>query len=116
MDTTFEHKVRQRAYEIWMASGMGEGDAERHWLHAERVVRNEAEMPTAPGGNKAAKNAVAGSTKAKAVIAKTVIAKVAKTKSTASKVGKAKTGGAKIEGVETAAPRRVKTVSAEARA
>lgn len=117
MDTPFEHKVRQRAYEIWMASGMGEGEAERHWLQAERVVRNEAELPVAAAAN----NAVAGSTMAKPVVAeatpaKTGIAKVAKTKSAAPKAGKAKISGAKVDGAKTAAPRRMKPVSAEASA
>ena len=121
MDTTFEHKIRQRAYEIWMAAGMSEGDAERHWLHAERVVRNEAEVPTAASETTEftaaavpAKTAAAGSNKpAKTKVA---VSKIGKAKIGKDKTGKDKVNGAKVVAVKTAAPRRTKTASTEASA
>ena len=94
MDTVFEQKVRLRAYEIWLASGMNEGDAEHHWLRAEVSVRNETEVPT--GAGKAA---------AKAKPAKTATVKAASTKprATVTKTAKA----AKTEAA-TPAPRRAR--------
>ena len=35
MQEMLEHHVRERAYQIWLASGC-EGEAEQHWLAAER--------------------------------------------------------------------------------
>ena len=32
------HRVRERAYEIWVASGYSDGQAEQHWLAAEREI------------------------------------------------------------------------------
>lgn len=46
MDYAFEQKVRERAYEIWMAAGMADGVADEHWLRAEQSVLNEAASPT----------------------------------------------------------------------
>ena len=43
MDAVFEQRVRERAYEIWKASGMGDGAADRHWLSAEKAMRVEAD-------------------------------------------------------------------------
>ena len=42
MDIAFEHEIRRRAYEIWTACGMNDGEAEHHWLSAEHAVRSEA--------------------------------------------------------------------------
>ncbi len=41
MDTTFEQKVREKAYEIWLQAGMGDGQAHEHWVIAEAVVTRE---------------------------------------------------------------------------
>ena len=38
MEQSLEHRIRQRAYEIWHASGCSEGKADEHWLAAEREV------------------------------------------------------------------------------
>ncbi|HEY7297497.1 MAG TPA: DUF2934 domain-containing protein [Xanthobacteraceae bacterium] len=38
MNDTLEGRIRERAYEIWNAAGRPEGQAERHWLVAEREV------------------------------------------------------------------------------
>lgn len=45
MDTNFEQKVREKAYEIWMAAGM-DGAADAHWIAAEQSVMNETVRPT----------------------------------------------------------------------
>jgi hypothetical protein len=38
MDQTLERRIRERAYEIWTAHGCVHGQAEQHWLAAEREV------------------------------------------------------------------------------
>ncbi len=46
MDASFEQKIRQRAYDIWVAAGK-DGLAESHWLSAERAVMGEITIPNA---------------------------------------------------------------------
>ncbi len=110
MDIASEHEIRQRAYEIWMASGMHEGEAEAHWLHAERAVRNEAEAVTAatPAADGKA-NAVEAMAAAKKTTAKT---KAVTTKVVKANIGKA--ASAKAPAAKTAAPRRPKAGPVEA--
>jgi hypothetical protein len=38
MDQSLEKRIRERAYEIWTAHGCVHGQAEQHWLAAEREV------------------------------------------------------------------------------
>jgi hypothetical protein len=38
MPDGIEQKIRERAYHLWRENGGGEGDADRHWLAAEREV------------------------------------------------------------------------------
>lgn len=98
MDIALEYDIRQRAYAIWVATGMNEGDAEAHWLRAERAVRSEAEaaiVSTAPIKGKAKRAKVVAAAKSKA--AKT---EVAAPKSTVTKTN--------------AAPRRLKVGPVEA--
>jgi hypothetical protein len=38
MEHTLEHRIRERAYEIWHAHGQTDGKADEHWLAAEREV------------------------------------------------------------------------------
>ena len=38
MELTLEHRIRQRAYEIWHTHGRADGKADEHWLTAEREV------------------------------------------------------------------------------
>jgi Protein of unknown function (DUF2934) len=38
MDHSLENRIRERAYEIWTAHGRAHGQAEQHWLAAEREV------------------------------------------------------------------------------
>jgi Protein of unknown function (DUF2934) len=40
------HRIRERAYEIWNAAGRTDGQADQHWLVAEREVL--AEMTAHP--------------------------------------------------------------------
>jgi Protein of unknown function (DUF2934) len=38
MEHTLEHRIRERAYEIWKADARADGKADEHWLAAEREV------------------------------------------------------------------------------
>jgi hypothetical protein len=40
MNQTLNHRIRERAYEIWCAHGCPDGQAEQHWLTAEREILN----------------------------------------------------------------------------
>jgi Protein of unknown function (DUF2934) len=49
MEHTLEHRIRQRAYEIWNADGREDGKADEHWLAAEREVLSSLNgRPPAP--------------------------------------------------------------------
>ena len=41
-DAALRRKIEERAYYIWLASGRGHGDHERHWLAAERELMETA--------------------------------------------------------------------------
>jgi Protein of unknown function (DUF2934) len=38
MDQSLENRIRERAYEIWCANGCVHGQADQHWLDAEREI------------------------------------------------------------------------------
>jgi hypothetical protein len=38
MNEDLSDRIRERAYEIWLLSGRREGQAEQHWLAAERDI------------------------------------------------------------------------------
>jgi hypothetical protein len=38
MEQALQHRIRERAYELWNSSGRAEGQAEHHWFVAEREV------------------------------------------------------------------------------
>jgi len=40
--------IRERAYEIWIASGYRDGEAEQHWVVAEREILSAAAVIKAP--------------------------------------------------------------------
>jgi Protein of unknown function (DUF2934) len=42
MDQSLENRIRERAYEIWTAHGCIEGQADQHWLAAEREILTRA--------------------------------------------------------------------------
>jgi hypothetical protein len=45
MERNLEHRIRERAYEIWTANGCINGQADQHWLAAEREVLKELTTP-----------------------------------------------------------------------
>ena len=55
MDSGFEQRVRERAYEIWVGAGMEEGLADLHWLSAEQAVMGESVTPITKRAKKTAK-------------------------------------------------------------
>jgi Protein of unknown function (DUF2934) len=54
MDAGLKARIRERAYEIWFANGCRDGEAEQHWLTAEREIL-EAAKPAMPAGRTSAK-------------------------------------------------------------
>jgi Protein of unknown function (DUF2934) len=38
MDQNLENLIRERAYEIWTSRGCAHGQADQHWLAAEREI------------------------------------------------------------------------------
>jgi Protein of unknown function (DUF2934) len=42
LDANLYDRIRQRAYEIWFATGCRYGEAEQHWLAAEREILHAA--------------------------------------------------------------------------
>src|SRR6266508_6287649 len=52
-DQNLENRIRERAYEIWAAHGCMHGQAEQHWLAAEREIM--AASPAALAGKIAPK-------------------------------------------------------------
>jgi Protein of unknown function (DUF2934) len=40
--TIIEHRIRKRAYEIWLAGGCGSGEEHQNWLAAEREILAQA--------------------------------------------------------------------------
>ena len=51
MEPDLSDRIRERAYEIWIASGYRDGEAQQHWLAAEREVLSAqlpAAVPSAP--------------------------------------------------------------------
>jgi hypothetical protein len=38
LDTTLEQRIRERAYELWITTGRHDGQADQHWLMAEREL------------------------------------------------------------------------------
>jgi hypothetical protein len=42
MDQSLKNRIRERAYEMWTAQGCAHGQAEQHWLAAEREILTAA--------------------------------------------------------------------------
>jgi len=38
MEQNVSNRIRERAYQIWVTSGSPDGDAEQHWLTAEKEI------------------------------------------------------------------------------
>jgi len=70
MEQTLEHHIRERAYTLWLATGCADGNAEQHWLAAEREVLaclTGTLVPQGPAAPKARKTRMTGrSTKPRA--------------------------------------------------
>jgi hypothetical protein len=47
MDQSLENRIRERAYEIWTAHGCVHGQADQHWLAAEREILAVVTIPLA---------------------------------------------------------------------
>jgi hypothetical protein len=47
MDQSLEDRIRERAYEIWTAHGRAHGQADQHWLAAERAILSAATVADA---------------------------------------------------------------------
>ncbi len=54
MDQNLEKLIRERAYEIWTSHGCVHGQADQHWLAAEREIltASTATLPGKPGPQK----------------------------------------------------------------
>jgi hypothetical protein len=50
MDQSLEDRIRERAYEIWTAHGCVDGQADQHWLAAEREILARATSALARDG------------------------------------------------------------------
>jgi hypothetical protein len=52
MDRDLSARIRERAYEIWMANGCRHGQAEQHWFAAEQEILAgssfDAKVPNTP--------------------------------------------------------------------
>ena len=46
MEQPLHHRIRERAYEMWKAGGRIDGQADQHWLAAEREVLVEMTADT----------------------------------------------------------------------
>jgi hypothetical protein len=48
MEPALEQRIRERAYEIWNSTGREDGQADEHWLSAEReLLASARRQPTA---------------------------------------------------------------------
>ena len=44
LDRDLSDRIRERAYEIWVATGCSHGDAERHWFTAEQEILTRSSL------------------------------------------------------------------------
>jgi hypothetical protein len=45
MHQDLSERIRERAYEIWIASGCRDGEADQHWLAAEQEIAAVTKAP-----------------------------------------------------------------------
>jgi len=69
MDHNLEHRIRELAYEIWTAHGCINGQADQHWLAAEREVLTELTTPVTPKQTMQQKGRSCASSKSRKAIA-----------------------------------------------
>lgn len=53
MDRDLSDRIRERAYEIWVATGCRDGEADQHWLTAERELTTASSVRDAAKTTKA---------------------------------------------------------------
>jgi len=53
MHQDLSERIRERAYEIWIASGYRDGKAEQHWLAAEQEILSGPRSAAVKGSRKA---------------------------------------------------------------
>ncbi len=120
MNMNFEDQIRERAYHIWLAAGMADGQAVVHWVRAEQAVIGEKAISVEAAEpviiiTKAAPKAKP-SKAAKPAAAKVVGAKAAGTKAAGTKAPGVKAASSKPESVKrakvTAASGKTSSVSA----
>jgi hypothetical protein len=46
METSLQNRIRERAYHLWNAGGQIHGQAEQHWLAAEREILGQMTAET----------------------------------------------------------------------
>jgi hypothetical protein len=60
METSLEERIRERAYTLWLENGCADGNADQHWLAAEREVlammTTQTPPSTAPATRKPSKS------------------------------------------------------------
>jgi hypothetical protein len=56
-DEVLRQKIAERAYHIWLESGCGHGDHERHWLQAESELTKATNKGQRQSGAREEKNA-----------------------------------------------------------
>jgi hypothetical protein len=64
MEQNLSDRIRERAYEIWVASGSPEGEAEQHWLTAEKEILATL-APAAPNATRRTGRVVGNRAKAR---------------------------------------------------
>jgi len=60
MQLNLEQQIRERAYHLWLARGRREGEADQHWLAAEREVLAAFAATKPPRGSSRPATAMAG--------------------------------------------------------
>jgi hypothetical protein len=48
MHQDLSERIRERAYEIWIASGCRDGQADQHWLAAEQEILSSQRLAAVP--------------------------------------------------------------------
>jgi hypothetical protein len=59
MDQNLTCRIRERAYEIWATNGYRNGEADQHWLTAEREILQASVIARVPARSPATKAAAA---------------------------------------------------------
>jgi DUF2934 family protein len=57
MEQNLQTRIRERAYALWVASGYRDGQAEQHWLIAEREVTAAAPFTAAASATRPSSSA-----------------------------------------------------------